>query len=157
MNNKKWKNYVFWIAVTEAVGLVAGLLTREATQIYKTSVIKPVLSPPAILFPIVWTVLYALMGVSAARISLLPKAKRTKEALYIYCTQLFFNFFWSIIFFNLQAFSFAFFWLVILWALILVMILKFRKLDMLSGNLQIPYLVWVSFAGYLNLGVWLLN
>jgi len=157
MKNQKWKNYVFWIALTEAVGLVAGLITREATEIYKTTIEKPPLSPPAILFPIVWAVLYALMGVSAARVSLEPKSKNTKNALYIYGAQLAFNFFWSIIFFNFQAFGFAFFWLVALWALILVMILKFRKIDELAGNLQIPYLVWVTFAGYLNLGVWLLN
>lgn len=157
MKNQKWKNYVFWIALTEAVGLVAGLITREATEIYKTTIEKPPLSPPAILFPIVWAVLYALMGVSAARVSLEPKSKNTKNALYIYGAQLAFNFFWSIIFFNFQAFGFAFFWLVALWALILIMILKFRKIDELAGNLQIPYLVWVTFAGYLNLGVWLLN
>ena len=157
MKNQKWKNYVFWIAVTEAVGLVAGLLTREATQIYKTTVEKPPLSPPAILFPIVWTVLYALMGVSAARVSLTKSSAQRKNAIYIYVAQLVFNFFWSIIFFNFQAFGFAFIWILVLWALILAMILKFRKIDMTAGNLQIPYLVWVTFAAYLNIGVWFLN
>lgn len=157
MKNNKWKNYVFWIAVTEAVGLVAGLLTREATEIYKTTVEKPPLSPPAILFPIVWTVLYALMGVSAARVSLTKSSAQRKNAIYIYVAQLVFNFFWSIIFFSFQAFGFAFIWILVLWALILAMILKFRKIDMFAGNLQIPYLVWVTFAAYLNIGVWFLN
>lgn len=157
MKNQKWKNYVFWIAVTEAVGLVAGLLTREATEIYKTTVEKPPLSPPAILFPIVWTVLYALMGVSAARVSLTKSSAQRKNAIYIYVAQLVFNFFWSIIFFSFQAFGFAFIWILVLWALILAMILKFRKIDMFAGNLQIPYLVWVTFAAYLNIGVWFLN
>lgn len=157
MKNQKWKNYVFWIAVTEAVGLVAGLLTREATEIYKTTVEKPPLSPPAILFPIVWTVLYALMGVSAARVSLTKSSAQRKNAIYIYVAQLVFNFFWSIIFFSFQAFGFAFIWILVLWALILAMILKFRKIDTFAGNLQIPYLVWVTFAAYLNIGVWFLN
>ena len=157
MKNQKWKNYVFWIAVTEAVGLVAGLLTREATEIYKTTVEKPPLSPPAILFPIVWTVLYALMGVSAARVSLTKSSAQRKNAIYIYVAQLVFNFFWSIIFFSFQAFGFAFIWILVLWALILAMILKFRKIDVFAGNLQIPYLVWVTFAAYLNIGVWFLN
>ena len=157
MKNQKWKNYVFWIAVTEAVGLVGGLLIREGTEIYKTTIEKPPLSPPAILFPIVWSILYALMGISMARISLLPASKFRSRAAYLYIAQLAFNFFWSIIFFNFQAFGFAFIWLVALWVLILLMILSFRKLDGLAAYLQIPYIVWVTFAGYLNFGVWLLN
>lgn len=157
MRNQNWKKYVFWIALTEAVGLLAGLLTREGTEIYKLTIEKPPLSPPAILFPIVWTVLYALMGVSMAMVNLLPASKYRSRAAYIYIAQLVFNFFWSIIFFNLQAFGFAFIWLVAMWILILTMILVFRKLDSTAAYLQIPYLVWVSFAGYLNFGVWLLN
>ena len=121
------------------------------------TIIKPPLSPPAILFPIVWSVLYALMGIGAARISLCPPSAQRKRALYLYAAQLAFNFFWSIIFFRFQAFGFALIWLLILWALILWMILAFRKLDTLAGGLQIPYLLWVSFAGYLNAGVLLLN
>lgn len=74
-----------------------------------------------------------------------------------FATQLGFNFFWSIIFFNLQSFGFAFLWLLVLWGLILWMLLAFRKLDPVAGWLQLPYLLWVAFAGYLNFGVWLLN
>ena len=75
----------------------------------------------------------------------------------IFATQLGFNFFWSVIFFNLQSFGFAFLWLLVLWGLILWMLLAFRKLDPVAGWLQLPYLLWVAFAGYLNFGVWLLN
>lgn len=75
----------------------------------------------------------------------------------IFATQLGFNFFWSIIFFNLQSFGFAFLWLLVLWGLILWMIFAFRRLDPVAGWLQLPYLLWVAFAGYLNFGVWLLN
>ena len=157
MKRKNWKHYLFYILLTEAVGIIAGLLIREGTKIYADTIIKPPLSPPAILFPIVWSILYALMGIGAARISLCPPSAQRKRALYLYAAQLAFNFFWSIIFFRFQAFGFALIWLLILWALILWMILAFRKLDTLAGGLQIPYLLWVSFAGYLNAGVLLLN
>lgn len=157
LKKQKWKTYAFWIILTEAVGLIAGLLTREGTKIYSDTIQKPPLSPPAIVFPIVWVILYALMGVSAARISLNNPTKQTKKAIYIYLLQLAFNYLWSIIFFNIQAFAAAFFWLIALWVLILVMILCFRKIDAPAAYLQIPYLLWVSFAGYLNFGVWMLN
>ncbi len=157
MKNKPWKNYVFWIVLTEAVGFVAGLLTREGTKIYNETITKPPLLPPAIVFPIVWAVLYALMGFCAAKVSLQNPSKNRRTAIYFYIAQLAFNFFWSIIFFNAQAFLIAFIWLVALWALIILTIRAFRKVDLFAGNLMIAYLVWVSFAGYLNLGVWLLN
>ena len=157
MKSKPWKSYLLYIALSEGVGLIAGLITREATKIYAESVQKPPLSPPAILFPIVWTLLYALMGVSAARISLSDKTAGRKRALYLFFAQLIFNFFWSIIFFSFQAFGVAFFWILALWALILAMVLVFRKIEPPAGYLQIPYLLWVTFAAYLNAGVWLLN
>lgn len=157
MKNKPWKNYAFWIAVTEFVGLIAGLISRKGTELYSETIIKPPLSPPALLFPIVWVLLYAVMGIGAAKISLSRPSETRRKALYIYIAQLAVNFFWSIIFFNFQAFAFAYVWLLALWGLIVLMILSFRKLDKTAAYLQIPYLVWVSFAGYLNLGVWLLN
>lgn len=157
MKTKPWKRYAFYLILTEAVGLAAGLLIREGTEIYAQTITKPPLSPPAIVFPIVWTVLYALMGIGAARISLSAFSTARKKALYVYFAQLFANFLWSIIFFEWQAFGIAFFWLLVLWALILLMIVLFKKTDAPAAYLQIPYLVWVSFAGYLNLGVWLLN
>ena len=157
MQAKPWKRYVFYIVLTEAVGIIAGILIRDGTKIYSETITKPPLSPPAILFPIVWTILYAVMGFSAARISLSPPTAARKRALYVYFAQLIFNFFWSIIFFSFQAFGVAFFWLLVLWALILWMILAFKKINPLAGYLQIPYLIWVTFAGYLNLGVWVLN
>ena len=157
MNKNTVKRYAFWIAFTELVGLIAGLITREATKLYAESITKPPLSPPAILFPIVWAVLYALMGVSAARLQLSFERERRGKELYLYLAQLCFNFFWSIIFFNFQAFGFAFAWIIALWILILLMILSFAKKDRTAALLQIPYLVWVTFAAYLNFGVWLLN
>ena len=126
-------------------------------ELYRTTIIKPPLSPPGIVFPIVWSILFALMGVGAARIYLSPASNARSRALGIFLLQLAFNFFWSIIFFNLQNFGLALLWLVALWVLILWMIKIFHAIDPLSAWLQIPYLLWVTFAAYLNFGVWRLN
>ncbi len=157
VERKSWKAYVLWIVAAEAVGALAGLLTRESTQIYAATIQKPPLSPPGIVFPIVWTVLYALMGVGAARVELAPHSAARSRSLLLFLAQLAFNFFWSILFFNLQAFGAALVWLLALWALVLWMLLSFNRVDRLAARLQIPYLVWVSFALYLNAGVWRLN
>ena len=157
MKRQVWKPYLFWILATEAVGGLAALLTQEAVKLYGSTIRTPPLSPPASVFPIVWTILYALMGVSAARIWLLAGSAGRRGALRLYLVQLAVNFLWSIWFFNLQAFGFAFFWLILLCALIVRMILAFKELDTPAGWLQLPYLVWVFFAGYLNYGVWMLN
>ena len=97
------------------------------------------------------------MGISAARIYLAPPSPARTRGLLIFLIQLGFNFLWSIIFFHFQAFGLAFLWLLALWALILWMILTFRKVDRPAAWLQIPYLLWVSFAAYLSFGVWRLN
>ena len=157
MKQSIWKVYTFWIVFTEAVGALAGLLTRNGTKLYATSILKPPLSPPALVFPIAWAILYALMGIGAARVYLTPASGIRARGLQLFLIQLAFNFLWSVIFFNFQAFGLAFIWLVILWALILMMALAFSKTDRLSALLQIPYLLWVLFAGYLNYGVWQLN
>jgi len=158
MWKKNTKTYAIAILIPLAVGGLAAFLTRNNMDIYD-QINKPPLAPPAIVFPIVWTILYILMGVSSARIWLKrgnnPEA--TVDGLFTYGIQLFFNFFWSLFFFNLQEFFFAFLWLLILWGLILRMILQFRKVDALAAILQIPYLVWVTFAGYLNLMIYLSN
>ncbi len=145
-----------FVAFTVLVGIVAGLFTSMGMETYNQAV-KPALTPPDFVFPIVWTVLYVLMGIGAARIWLSPPTKERNHGLIIFGVQLFFNFFWSLIFFNLEAYGFAFFWLLILWALIIGMIYIFSKTDRLAALLQIPYLIWVTFAAYLNLTVWLLN
>lgn len=153
MQKHTWKVYAFWIVFTEAVGALAGWLTRDGTAIYGQTIVQPPLSPPAWVFPVVWAILYALMGIGAARIYNSPPSKARSCSLTVYLVQLGFNFFWSILFFNLQWFGVALLWLVLLWG----MILCFRRVDPVAARLQIPYLLWVSFAAYLNLGVWLLN
>ncbi len=157
MKQLTWKTYAVWILAVEAVGALSGWLTREGTELYSSTIIQPPLSPPAIVFPIVWSILYALMGISAARIYVAPSSMVRLRSLVLFLTQLTFNFFWSIIFFNFQAFGIAFFWLMAMWLLIIAMIVTFRKVDATAALLQIPYLVWTTFAAYLNAGVWRLN
>jgi tryptophan-rich sensory protein len=152
-----WKPYLFWILLAEAVGGLSGWLTREGTKLYAQTIAKPPLSPPGWVFPVVWTILFALMGIGAARIDLSPPSRTRSLGLNLFIAQLAVNFFWSPIFFNAQAFGFAFFWLLLLWGLVLAMILVFRKADPLAAKLQIPYLLWLTFAAWLNLGVWYLN
>ena len=151
------KIYGIWILLVEAVGALSGWLTREGSKIYTATVEKPSLSPPGAVFPVVWGILFALMGIGAARIYMaLPSPERTKS-LRLFFIQLAFNFFWSILFFNFQQFGLAALWLAGLWGAILWMIAAFWPIEKTAAWLQFPYLVWVSFAGYLNVGVWLLN
>lgn len=157
MKTKAWKQYALGILLTESIGALSGWLSKDGMKIFSASISQPPLSPPAFLFPIVWGILYALMGIGAVRIYLSPQSTERNRALNVYITQLIVNFFWSLIFFNAQAYLFAFFWLLILWFLVLWMILLFHKVNPLAAKLQIPYLLWLSFAAYLNLGVWYLN
>lgn len=151
------KKYAFWILLSEGVGALSGWLSRDGMKAYESAIIQPPLSPPPWLFPIVWTVLYALMGIGAARVYTAPGGPHRSKGLNLFILQLVVNFFWSLIFFNAQAFGFALLWLILLWALVLWMIVEFRKVDKTAGNIQIPYLLWLTFATYLNLGVWYLN
>ena len=153
----KKTRYLLWIFAVESVGILSGLLTRQGTKRYQLLAIKPPLTPPGIIFPVVWTILYGLMGISAARVAAAPESRARSAGLNVFVTQLIFNFFWSLIFFNAQAYGFALLWLIMMWVLILVMILHFRKVDMTAARLQIPYLFWVTFAAFLNFGVWRLN
>ena len=157
MVKRNWKPYLFWILLSEAVGGLSGWLTKEGTNIYQQTIVQPPLSPPGWIFLVVWTILFALMGISAARVYLTPPSGERSRGLNLFIAQLVVNFFWSPIFFNLQAFGLAFFWLLLLWGLVLWMIFVFRKVDLLAAKLQIPYLLWLTFAAYLNLGVWYLN
>ena len=152
-----WKPYLFWILLAEAVGGLSGWLTRDGTNVYQQTIAQPPLSPPGWVFPVVWVILYALMGIGAARIYQAPPSGARSRGLNLFIVQLVVNFFWSPIFFNLQAFGLAFFWLLMLWGLVLWMIFTFRKTDPTAAKLQIPYFLWLTFAAYLNLGVWYLN
>lgn len=152
-----WKKLLICIAIPVGVGALAALLSADAMETFG-SLKQPFLSPPAWLFPVVWTILYVLMGIASYRIlTAIANNEMRKNALFIYGVQLAFNFFWTIIFFNLGEYFFAFVWLVALWILIFLTKTHFSRIDKIAGYLLIPYLVWVAFAGYLNLGIWLLN
>lgn len=155
---KKIKPYVISILIALAVGGLSAWLTRDSMEIYST-VNQPAIAPPAWLFPIVWGILFVLMGISAALIFTDKNATPAEKAsaLKVYGLQLAVNFFWSLIFFNLRNWLFAFIWLILLWVLIIIMIVKFYRIRPIAGLLQIPYLLWVTFAGYLNLMIYLLN
>ncbi len=154
---KKIKPYLLGIAIPVAVGGLAAFLTRNSMDLY-TTIVQPPLAPPAILFPIVWTVLYILMGIGATIVYTSDaESEKKTDALVFYSLQLTVNFFWSIFFFNDRAFLLSFVWLLLLLALIIAMIISFAKADKTAAWLQVPYLVWVTFAGYLNLAIYLLN
>ena len=154
---EKIKSYAFFILSALAVGGLSAFLTRNNMDI-NNDLLMPPLSPPPILFPIVWSILFILMGISAAMIynSDAPKSQKN-TALNIYALSLAVNFSWNIIFFNLRAFGFAFFWLLLLLFLIILTIIKYFKIQKIAAYLQIPYALWVTFAGYLTAGIWWLN
>lgn len=152
---KNSKALIASILISVGVGALSALLTRNSMDVYE-KVIQPPLSPPSWIFPLVWTILFILMGISAYLIYRSDSLYRN-SALRIYATQLVVNFFWSIIFFNLEMYLFAFLWLLLLLLMIILMIMSFSKINKTAAYLQIPYLLWVIFAGYLNLGIYLLN
>ncbi len=150
--------FVIAIIVPLAIGGFSAFLTRENMNLYD-EINSPPLSPPAFLFPVVWTILYVLMGVGSALIWF--KRAEDKDTadrgLMIYAVSLFFNFVWSLIFFNFKAYLFAFVWLLALLTLIILTIVNYKRLCPIAAYLQMPYVLWVAFAGYLNFGVCLLN
>lgn len=153
----KWGKLLLCLALPLAVGGLSAFFTKGNMQLFET-VEQPPLAPPAWLFPVAWTVLYLLMGFASYRVCMSEEGKEYKSRFWwLYGAQLFFNFFWSLIFFNLQAYLFAFFWLILLLALIVWMMCTARKIDKVAFWCLAPYPVWVIFAGYLNLGIALLN
>ena len=155
---KKIKPYVISVLIALITGALSAILTKGSMSLYE-EIITPPLAPPSILFPIVWTALYVLMGIGAAMIytDKGASASEKEKALRIYALSLFVNFTWSLIFFNLRAFFFAFLWLVLLFALIVATIVRYSKINKTAAYLQLPYLLWVAFAGYLTLAIYLLN
>ena len=154
----KIKPYIISILIALGIGGASALLTLNNMNLYDY-IQRPPLSPPSILFPIVWTLLFILMGISAAIIYTNNSKSKldAQNGLIIYAISLIVNFFWSIIFFNCKAFLFAFIWLLLLWILILGTILNYSKVNKTAAYLQIPYLLWVTFAGYLTLAIYILN
>ena len=151
-----WKRLIINLVIPLAVGGLSALIAGGMNT-YKT-LNRPPLSPPGWIFPIVWTILYLLMGYGAYRVQISGKdEKHIRAAMIFYGLQLFVNALWSPVFFGLQWRLTAFVILVILWVLIYITMRLFSEIDELAGDLLLPYILWVTFAGYLNLGIFLLN
>ena len=146
---KNWKVYLFWIALCEGTGALAGFLSREGIEAYQAGP-KPSISPPGSVFGIVWAVLYLLMGLSAARVTLIHSGWARNRGLNLMFTQLAFNFCWPLLFFNLRTYAFALIWLLILLWLVVWMALTFSRVDKTAARLQLPYIAWLCFALVLN-------
>lgn len=155
---QKIKVYGIAIAIPLAVGGLSALLTRNSMDIYDR-INQPFLAPPSWVFPVVWSVLFILMGVSSAMIyeSNAASTDDKRRALILYGINLVVNFFWSIIFFNLGAFFAAFLWLMLLIFVVVRMMSAFYKIRPLATYLQVPYVIWCCFATYLTASIWLMN
>lgn len=152
---KKAKIYILSILLALTVGGLSALATANNMNIYD-KINMPPLSPPGWLFPVVWSILYILMGISAAIIFTSDSPKKD-DALFVYAVSLVLNFSWSIFFFNMQSFIISFIILVALWLSIIITMIKYYPINKTAAWLQLPYLLWVTFAGYLNLAIIFLN
>lgn len=150
----QWKKLILCLAVPLAVGGLSALLTRTGMESFGL-INKPILTPPDWLFPIVWSILYLFMGIASYLVFISEKPNR--NALTLYAIQLAFNFFWSILFFNLKLYLFSFLWLIVLWLLIAATSVLFRQIAKPAWYFMLSYLLWVAFAGYLNFAIYLLN
>ena len=149
----KFKIYAKSILILVILGSIVGFIISGFIDY--NSLIKPPFAPPSILFPIIWTILYVLMGISYGILK--SKDLVDEKIRRIYYLQLFVNAMWSIIFFTFKLRLTAFIWILILDVLVIIMIYRFYNKNKVSGLLQIPYLIWILFATYLNLSVYLLN
>ena len=156
MKKKGAWTFIILLVIPLVVGTLSGMLFSAGDEY--GAMVKPALSPPSWVFPVVWTILFALMGISSYLVySADADGHDIKSALIVYGLQLAVNFFWPLFFFKLGIYLFAFIWLLLLWVLVLVMIIKFKNIRKWAGYLQIPYILWLTFAGYLNFAVYLLN
>lgn len=149
-----YKYLLFSILLPVFLGSIVGFLTAPYNNYYEITL--PSFAPPGILFPIVWTILYILMGVSYY-IIVTSDSNDRYDALFIYKIQLVINLLWSFWFFTFRFYLFSFIWILLLITFVLIMIKKFYGISKVSAYLQIPYLLWLVFAGVLNLFVYLSN
>lgn len=153
----QWKKLLICLAIPLGVGALAALLSGNNMADY-ASLRQPPFAPPGWLFPVVWTILYLLMGYASYRVLVSGKDEyKVRMALIIYGAQLAVNFLWPLVFFGMQWYLAAFIVLLALWVLILLTIRVFAEVDEPAGDLLLPYILWVTFAAYLNVGVYLLN
>lgn len=149
------KKLIFFIVSTLIIGNLFSFLTMNNMNEYN-SLVKPPLNPPGILFPIIWTILFILMGISLYLVSE-TRGKDKTNSYKLYIIQLLVNTFWTLFFFGLNLRLFSFLWIILLILLVVAMIYNFSKTNKLAAYLQIPYLLWILFAAYLNLSIYVLN
>lgn len=152
MNKKKIWHLIVAILIPLAVGGLSALITMGFDQKYMAMPQAP-LSPPPVVFPIVWSILFILMGIASYLVFSSADSVGRRRALEVYALQLVVNFFWPIFFFNFEWFWLSFIWLILLLVLIIWTMVLFARVNKASVWLLIPYLLWVAFAGYLNLYV----
>jgi benzodiazapine receptor len=148
---------ILCLAIPLAIGSISGIATAAGIKSWYLTLNKPIFNPPNYLFGPVWTILYLLMGTSFYLILQTPKNEIRTRAIIIFCVQLGLNFLWSFLFFKFQLVGIAFIEILLIWASILTMVITFYKLNKTAALLQIPYLMWVSFASVLNGAIWWLN
>jgi translocator protein len=148
---------ILCILIPLSIGALSGFATATGINTWYMTLNKPSFNPPNFIFSPVWTLLYTLMGISLYLILQSPKNEFTKKAITVFCIQLFLNFWWSILFFKFQLLGVAFIEIVLIWLSILTMIIIFYKINKTASYLQIPYLLWVSFASILNFTYWWIN
>lgn len=153
-----YKRLIISLALPQLAGMVGSLFTIPAIPTWYATLQRPSFSPPNWLFGPAWVTLYILMGISVYLVwQKIEQNKTTRGALWLFLIHLFFNAIWSIIFFGLQNPGLAFINVIILWLLIIALMVKFWKINRWATYLLIPYLLWVSFASYLNFSIWMLN
>ncbi len=149
------KTFLYTTLITFLFAFLGGIITYLGMPSFD-ALAKPPLSPPSFLFPIVWTILYLLMSVGAA-IVYDNEAAVSSKALFVYIFQLTLNFWWCVLFFGFRLYLVAFIWLVLLLITVLLMIIMFYRVKPIAGLIQLPYLLWLGFAAYLNLAIWIIN
>jgi len=159
---KEIRNFIISILIPLIIGylsnILANLLSGLSISTYYSQLIKPSFAPPGIIFPIVWTILYVLMGISSYII--FKKGfdlSKVKDAIFYYCLQLALNFIWSILFFGLDLRFTALITLILLIIIVLIMMYKFAKIDKKAMYINIPYLIWLVYALFLNYFIWIIN
>lgn len=153
LNNPK--KLIYYIIITFIIGVAPSIPIFKNMSMYQ-EINKPSLSPPSIVFPIAWTILYLLMAISIYKVNK-TSDKNIPQANLIYYLQLIVNALWTPIFFGLKAYLFSYIWIIILIILVVTLIITFYKIDKTAAYLQIPYLLWLIFASYLNYGILILN
>lgn len=156
INIVDWKLFIVCIVACLGLGTISGLLTANSVDVYKT-INLPDLAPPSILFPIVWTILYILMGLSLYLVLLKRDSEDIRRPVAIFVSQFILNFIWAPIFFTYAEYLLSFIIIVIMWVLVLAMVISFRRINPVAGYMQIPYLLWLIVAGYLSWNVYVLN